>query len=169
MAAKPLLAVVPIMVLYSGALACKHPVDSGPQSGQFTIDFPSTPAAVMTDSLQAFVFDSADATNLCHELVSARSAQNKWLATPLAKSDPFPPCKLITSPGSVTLPPTHFGERAIVVVGQSGGTDILIGCRRVTFGDEDVPTVITLTLIGQMGLKPTSCTTLREHCDGKEC
>jgi hypothetical protein len=158
--------IVPLVCVGVTATGCLR--EASPHQGQFTVDFPSTAAAIQTDSLEVYVFASSDATatTFCHELVSARAAQNTWSVQPLSTTT-FPPCSVVTAPGSVSLPVADFGDRAIVIVGRASGKDLLIGCQRVTLGEGDLPIPIPLSLIGTTPVAPTTCTTVHDHCEGK--
>jgi hypothetical protein len=161
-AARPLLALAAAAAL---AVACGSggTQPSGPASGTLTVNFQTLSAAVETDTLLAFVFDAADAADLCHELEAARRTQQAWPVAPLATSPPFSPCGDVPS-----LPAVTFGDRAIVVVGQAAGKDVLIGCQREAVSQDDTQTPITLIPIDLMPPKASTCTSLAQFC-ARQC
>jgi len=156
-----------ILFLFATTLmACKDDVPGSPETVPFTVGFPTVQAATNTDGLLVYVFDATSASPaFCSELISSRNTANRWPVAPLATSKAFAPCQLQSAPDSVTLPPVSFGERAVVVVGQSAGSDLLIGCQRTVLGQEDLDLTISLIAVPRAVLNPAKCKTLREHCD----
>jgi hypothetical protein len=151
--------------LVGGLSACGGSDDSSTEAAMFTVSFPSFAAAVATDSLQVSIFDAQNSPDLCHELVRARTAGSTLPSQPLVTGERFTPCQA----GQVKLPPVTFGDRALLVVGESAGKDVLIGCQHVTMsaGQTELPIPLALAAIGTEGMAPTTCRTLRDHCDGR--
>jgi hypothetical protein len=141
---------------------------ASPSGGTYTITFPSTAAAIATDTVQVLVFDAgrdaADLGNLCPSLVQMRRS-NQELPPRLLEAPPATPCDLLSGAGTVTIP---YGYRALLVVAERGGQDFLIGCaiENATEGGELSP--IDLTLIDdQTTVKPTTCAQLSSFCAHK--
>lgn len=151
--------------LAAPVLACGSSSDS--TSGTFTIQFPSTAAAIATDYVQVLVFDVKDAAQRegrCQELITAR------LTSPASLAPTVPPirqsiCDLVLATGkAVTVP---YGEHALLAVAQRRGetNDFMIGCALMTIGDGDAPLPIPLRLVSvNEGVPATDCETVTEFC-----
>jgi hypothetical protein len=132
-----------------------------------TLTFPSTEAAVASDSVQIQVFDetAADPSNLsaaCEDLVAqARSSQA--LPAPLVDVSTSA-CALQSGDDPVTV---GVGVRAFLVTATSNGTALLIGCtvESVEGGSLLVP-IDLVPLSDAVVVPPTTCTALSQHCSG---
>jgi hypothetical protein len=160
-------------VLACAALtACSAP-DPGPSQGRYTVEFPTTEAAVATDFVQVFVFDVIDETkrgSLCDDLISTRITAP---ATLKPSVDPPAPatniCEMRAGIKPVTIP---YGEHALLAVAQRRNKDqlqdLLIGCTIMTIGDGDAPLPIQLRLVNPTQQLPTTnCASVGDYCGGK--
>jgi len=147
--------------------ACASKQSADPSTGTYTVAFPSTAAAVATDTVKVIAFDVADAGSalICADLVLARRS-NQALPTPVAESKEISPCDLASGKGQLTL---TYGPRAVLAVAQKSGVDYLIGCavENVGEGSEQVPVQLALAS-ATVVVPPTTCTTLSDHC-GNHC
>jgi hypothetical protein len=141
---------------------------SSPSGGTYTITFPSTAAAVATDSVQVLVFDAgqdaAGVEHVCPGLVQLRRTHQQ-LPPRLLEAPPASPCDLLGGTGTVTIP---YGSRALLAVAERGGRDFLIGCsiENVTQNSELSP--IDLTLIDDQTTVPaTGCAKSSDFCQHK--
>jgi hypothetical protein len=147
--------------------------EADPSKGTYTVQFPSTAAAVATDFVQVLVFDvkkPEDRDGLCQELITAR------LTTPASLAPSIPPapaaniCEMRAGLKGVTVP---YGEHALLAIGQKKDRqdqlkDFLIGCTIMTLGDGDAPLPIPVRLVSVNAPVPaTTCASVSEYCDGK--
>ncbi len=161
-----------------GLLGCGSAGNVAP--GTFTIDFPSTAAAIaavkQTQGVQVFAFSTSafgDAmtaeTGVCGNLVE-QSLTNNLTATPVAKSMLFTPCDLLMAGhGSVAVP---YGSYAFLAVAKTAsGTPFLVGCAEQTLSSTNTAVTIPLGLATDMDAVPaTSCTSLSQACpSGGHC
>lgn len=156
---------VAFALLVVGAGACSASPD-GPSTGTYSIQFPSTEAAVATDTVQVFVFDApkpSDRATYCQSLIQGR--RRKDPQKPLYQSTPVNICELLQGRRPITV---SYGEKAVMAVGQRGAVDFLIGCVIQTFGDGDAPLDIDLTLVdlGQP-VPETDCKSVSAACQEK--
>jgi hypothetical protein len=150
-------------------LACTSGTSaSSPSGGTYTITFPSTAAAVASDSVQVLVFDagkdSASVEDLCPNLVLMRK-NNQQLPPRLLEVPPASPCDLLGGSGTMTIP---YGSHALLAVAEREGKDFLIGCaiENVTQNSELSP--IDLTLVDDQSTVPaTTCAQLSAFCQNK--
>jgi hypothetical protein len=142
------------------AAACSSPK---PVGGSFTVDFPSTAAAVATDNVQVFAFPFTT-PDTCQTLFEERRSKQPPATGPIAESAVLSPCDLLAGKGTVAL---GFGNYAFLGVGQRGGSDFLIGCAAQAISDSNSNVVIPLTLASnQVSVPTTMCTALSQHCAG---
>jgi hypothetical protein len=149
-------------------LACGCGTEKGPPSqGSFTLTFPSTAAAVTTDTVQIFVFEVADGgvSALCPSLIERRRSKQQ-LPPRLLELPPTSPCDLAAGKQQLNIP---YGVRGLLAVGQRGGEDYLIGCAVEPIGDGDAPVPIQLTMFSSTVAVPsTSCQQLSQKCQ-RQC
>ena len=137
-----------------------------PSSGSYVVTFPSTAAAVATDSVVVLVFDVPvqQLGTFCQDVV--RKRRNKEdLPRAIAETAQITPCDLNGGKGPLSV---SYGTRAVLAVGSRGGQDFLIGCavQEVAEGSQPVP--VDITLVNQMVTVPqTSCVKFTDHCAGK--
>ena len=136
---------------------------AGPSAGTYTIAFPSTAAAVATDTVQVLVFDVADGgpEDFCPAIMSARRS-NQSLPTALVEAKPTSPCDLAAGQGTVTVP---YGVRAVLAIAQKGTSDYLLGCAIQNVGEGSTQVPVQLTLASTTLTVPaTTCPSLSDHC-----
>jgi len=155
-------ALVPLALV---AGACSSEPD-GPSTGTYAIHFPSTEAAVATDTVQIFVFDApkpGERASYCQSLIQGR--RRKDPQKPVYQNTPVNICELLQGRRPITV---SYGEKAVMAVGQRGAVDFLIGCVIQTFGDGDAPLDIDLTLVdlGQP-VPETDCKSVSAACQEK--
>jgi len=139
-------------------------VDGGPAaSGTYTLKFPSTAAAVATDTVQIYVFPGGDGGQSCFALV--QKEQSHQALPPASQSTaPITPCDLEAGTGALTIP---FGSVAVLAVAQRKNADFLIGCAEKTLSAADPSVSVDLSLAGTgVAVPPTVCTDLSPHCKG---
>lgn len=155
------------LVPLSLVAACTAAAD-GPSKGTYTVQFPSTEAAVATDTVQVLVFEGPkpnERASYCQDLIQARKRKDPQ--TPLVRSRPANICELLQGRQPIEVP---YGEKAIMAVGQRAAVDFLIGCVIQTFGEGDAPLDIDLTLIdvGQ-AVPSTDCKSVSAACTEGKC
>lgn len=154
-------AIVPILA--SAVAACASET-APPTPAELRVQFPSTAAAVSTESLQVLVFDH-DATGGCLELVQKRRT-NQPLPPALVTAGPTPSCEFFA--GAAPNVRVDYGARSVLIIGQRAAQDWLIGCTEAQVGDEGgvSPLVqVPLTLASRtVSVPATTCTTLGDHC-----
>jgi hypothetical protein len=154
------------------AVACAD--DPPPTSGTYTVEFPSTAAAVATDFVQILIFDVApqDRARRCGDLIAGRLGDPASLEPAV---DPAPAaniCEMRAGRKPVTVP---HGEHALLAIGQRKSSadekkleDFLIGCAIMTIGDGNAPLPIPVRLVSvDRPVPPTACTSVTDYCDDK--
>ncbi len=146
--------------------------EAEPSKGTYTVQFPSTAAAVATDFVQILVFDvktPEDRASICQDVITAR------LTTPGSLEPSVPPapaaniCEMRAGKKAVEIP---YGEHAILAIAQKKDRqdqlkDFLIGCAIMTVGDGDAPLPIPVRLVSVSAPVPaTTCGSVGEYCDG---
>lgn len=144
--------------------------NEGPSKGNVSVSFPSTAAAVATDTLQFFVFDvpsGQDRTTYCDQLVGKKRSGD--VLVPQMQSPEIPICQAFAK---YPLPEISYGEHAIMAIGSRSTTSpvprgpILIGCVVQTVDEGDVQTPIVLSLFDAAVTLPPDpgCSSLSEFC-----
>jgi hypothetical protein len=144
-------------------VACAAP-SSGPSAGTYTLAFPSTAAAVATDTVQLFVFEAPasaeERAGFCESLIQGRKRKDPQ--RPLATNQPVNICELLLGRKPITL---AYGDRAILALAQRRGADFLVGCTLQSLGDGDAVTPIDLALVDVGNPVPeTSCNSVGDFC-----
>lgn len=147
----------------AAVLGCNAAAD-GPSPGTYTLNFPSTAAAVATDTVQLFVFDApktpAARSGFCQELIQAR--KRKEPQRPVTSNQPVNICELLQGRKPITI---DYGDRAILALAQRRGVDFMIGCTLQTLGDGDAPIPIDLGLLDVGNPVPdTDCSSVGDFC-----
>jgi hypothetical protein len=146
--------------------ACSSKEATAPSGGSYTITFPSTAAAVATDTVEVLVFDVADAgpADICPTLMSARRS-NQSLPAALVDATPTSPCDLAAGRGAVTV---SYGVRAVLAIAKKGTSDYLLGCaiQNIGEGSTQVPVQLALATTA-LTVPPTTCASLSDHCANK--
>lgn len=148
----------------SVVVACSAGTED-PSPGTYTLKFPSTAAAVSTDTVQIVVFEApppgtAQRAGFCQELVQARRRKD-----PQREGVPNPAvniCELLQGRKPLTIP---YGEKALLAIAQRKGADFMIGCAIQTLGEGDAPLPIDLALIDVSNPVPeTNCSSVGDFC-----
>lgn len=151
-----------------GLVACAASAD-GPSKGTYTVQFPSTEAAVATDTVIVLVFDGPRGADqratLCQELVQQR--RKKEPQKPLFQSKAANICELLQGRQPIEV---AYGEKTLLAVGLRGSDDFLIGCVIQTIGQGDAPLDIDLTLVDVTQPVPeTDCKSVSAACTEGKC
>ena len=145
--------------------ACTAPA-KGPSTGTYSVAFPSTAAAVATDTVQLLVFDvpgGVDRQDFCLNLVEGRKRKDQQ--SPVLQNAPVNICEMLIGRKPITMP---YGEKAVLAVAQRKAADFLSGCVIQTFGEGDAPLDIDLALVDVSNAVPdTTCATVGDFCGGK--
>lgn len=154
------------------ALAACTSGEAEPSEGTYTVQFPSTAAAVATDFVQILVFDvGRDRAERCQELITARVSDPQSL-TPVV-NPPSPAaniCEMRAGRKPVRVP---YGEHAILAIAQRKDAedqlrDFLIGCAIMTIGEGDAPRPIPVSLISvNQPVPTTTCGSVGEYCEAR--
>jgi hypothetical protein len=141
--------------------------DDGPSSGTYTIQFPSTAAAVATDTVQLLIFDppktAADRAGFCQSLIQARKRKDPQ--KPTVSNQPVNICEMLQGRKPITV---DYGEKAVLAVAQRRAMDFMIGCTIQTFGNGNAPLPIDMSLIDvSVPVPDTTCTSVTDFCTQK--
>ena len=161
------------MMSAAGAVAAAVVVTScsasekDPSTGSYTINFPSTAAAVATDTVQLLVFDApkdaAERAGFCQDLIQARKRKDQQ--KPTTQNSPVNICEMNQGKKPITI---IYGEHAVLAVAQRKAIDFLIGCTIQTYGDGNPILPINLGLIDVGNPVPdTTCTSVSDFCTQK--
>jgi hypothetical protein len=149
-----------------GSVACTAP-STGPSPGTYSVSFPSTAAAVATDTVQLLVFEvpksGEDRNDFCLTLIQGRKRQDPQ--KPILQNTPVNICEMLGGRKPITIP---YGEKAVLAVAKRKMNDFLIGCSIQTFGDGDAPLDIDLALVDVgVSVPDTPCATVGDFCSQK--
>ena len=139
----------------------------GPSTGTYSVAFPSTAAAVATDTVQLLVFEVPAApdqrADFCLTLIQGRKRQDPQ--KPILLNAPVNICEMLGGRKPFTIP---YGEKAVLAVAKRKMNDFLIGCSIETFGDGDAPLEIDLALVDVgVAVPDTPCATVSDFCTQK--
>ena len=152
-------------VLAALAVACTAG-EEAPSPGTYTIEFPSTAAAVATDTVQLLVFEAppeAERDGFCATLIRARKRRDQL--RPLSSNQPVNICEMLFGRKPVTI---GYGDKAILAIAQRKGEDFMIGCNMQKVGDGDLPLPISMALFDVGSPVPdTQCVSVGEFCAGR--
>lgn len=146
--------------------------EADPSKGTYTVQFPSTAAAVATDYVHILVFDvetPEERGSICQDLITARLTKPGSLEPSVPPAPPANICEMRAGRKVVTIP---YGEHALLAIAQKKDRqdqlrDFLIGCAIMTIGDGDAPLPIPLRLVTVSApVPPTTCGSVGEYCDG---
>lgn len=154
-----------VTVFAASLLACSSTkyVDADAAPGSYNVLFPSTAAAVATDTVQIWVFGGDAGTATCLSLVQKRQS-HQALPPALITSDPTPPCDLAAGKGGVTIP---FGKVSVLAVGTRKGNDFLVGCTEQQLDSAAASVDVYVSLASNTQSVPTTtCTALSTFCSG---
>lgn len=155
---------VAVFAPLAGLAACTAGPDE-PSKGTYAIEFPSTAAAVATDSVQVLVFavpTPEDRPHLCQDLLRARRSREPL--QPVVENPAQGTCAILSG-NPATAVNVPYGEHALMAVGVRNGVDFLLGCSIQTIGDGDAPLPIVLSLADPtVGVPDTVCTSVGQFC-----
>ncbi len=137
--------------------------EASPSQGTYTVQFPSTAAAIATDYVQLFVYDVTPDTlpYACADLIAARERQDNSVK-PIVTGPQVNVCELLNGAKPITVP---YGQKAVLGVGLRGADDFLVGCVVQTFGDGNAPLAIPLQLVDVGTAVPdTTCQSVGQRC-----
>ncbi len=149
------------------ALVACTAASKGPSTGSYQVTFPSTAAAVATDTVQLLVFelpaDPGARTDFCLTLIQGRKRLDPQ--KPILSNTPVNICEMLGGRKPITIP---YGEKAVLAVAKRKMNDFLIGCSIQTFGEGDAPLDIDLALVDVGVTVPdTPCATVGDFCTQK--
>lgn len=156
-------------VLVTFVVACSAG-EADPSTGTYTVQFPSTAAAVATDFVVVLVFDIPDEnarTRRCQDLVAERRKGNALRPDYPAQNPPPNICEMLNGKKPLTVP---YGEKALLAIAQRKNSDdrvvdFMIGCVVATIGEGNAPVPIELSLIDVAQPVPaTTCGSVGEWC-----
>ncbi len=138
--------------------------EGDPSSGGYTIQFPSTAAAVATDTVQVLLFDVPDGEGermtFCEQLIQARKRKDPQ--KPSVLNPPANICEMLQGRKAIRVP---YGERAVFAIAQRRGVDFMLGCAIQTIGDGDLPLPIAMSLVDLGNPVPdTTCSSVGAFC-----
>lgn len=159
----------------AGLAACASGEEGGDDAskGTYTVQFPSTAAAVATDYVQVLVFDvksPADRAKICEDLITTRLTDPLKLAPSV---DPPAPaadiCEMRAGRKPIVVP---YGEHALLAIAQrqfgQDLRDFMIGCALMTVGDGDAPLPIPVRLVSvSLPVPATTCSSVGDFCAEK--
>gem|GEM_PF-1328182 len=157
---------VALLLTGTGA-GCASP-EGEPTAGTFTLAFPSTAAAVASESVQVLAFDlplmdgetPVPNERACLTLLQRR--KQKEQQRPSSVFGPMSVCALRQASEPLML---AYGPRALVAVTQRQGADFLVGCSMQSVGSGDLVEPIRLALVDVSQPVPSAqCSTLAEAC-----
>jgi len=152
-----------LAALVAASIACSAGEES-PSLGTYTIQFPSTAAAVATDTVQVLLFDlpktQAERTAFCATLIQSR--KKKDLPKAAFQNQSVNICEMSQGRRPITIP---YGERAVFAIAQRRGIDFMVGCSIQTVGQGDAPLPISMALVDVGNAVPeTTCSTVSDFC-----
>lgn len=138
--------------------------EGDPSTGTYTIVFPSTAAAVATDTVRILLFDPpatpADRDAYCATLIQSRKLNDNLKFT--LQTPDVNICEMLAGKKPIEVP---YGEHAALAVAQRMGVDFMIGCTIQSFGDGDAPLPIAVELVDVSNpVPPTTCSTVSDFC-----
>lgn len=144
-----------------------------PSKGVYTVQFPSTAAAVATDFVQILVFEiknDQERSRLCEDLIAARLTDPAALEPSVDPAPAANVCEMHAGTKPIVVP---YGEHALLAVAQKKDEhdrlkDFMIGCATMTIGDGDAPRPIFVRLVSvNQPVPATRCGSVSEYCEGR--
>ncbi|AKV03048.1 hypothetical protein AKJ09_09711 [Labilithrix luteola] len=143
--------------------ACAAKTESDPPPVNFNIAFPSTSAAVLTDSVKVYVFAGTPAS--CSELVRLRQTQQPLPPT-VTETGALSPCQLAGGQGSTFQLPINE-TYTMLAVGQIGSADVFAGCVvQSNYGATEALPIPLSFIDNKQKLATTQCVKLSDKCSG---
>jgi hypothetical protein len=149
------------------ALVACSPGTQAEKSGMVGITFPSTNAAIATDTIELRVFDASVAGNDCLTLIQTEE-KTQPLPKAIYDSGKVDTCTFFASQAKSF--DMGYGSRAFMVVGQRANADFVLGCSIAGIGDVansvNVELSLDLSTFTQTTQVPdsTTCASLGDKC-----
>jgi hypothetical protein len=149
------------------ALVACSPGTQDEKSGTVGITFPSTNAAIATDTIELRVYDSTIQGNDCLTLIETEQKAQP-LPKPIYDSGNVATCTFFAS--QVKPFDMGYGSRSFLVVGQrsTNGTaaDFMLGCTTAGIGDVSNSVNVDLSIFDPTSQVPesTKCASLSDRC-----
>ena len=138
-------------------------VPDPPTQGSYNLVFPNSSAAVVTEGVKIFVYDSAAPDINCDRLLAARRT-GQTLPPALLESNTFGICDLLNNAQSTRMN-VGYGKRTFLAVGFNKGADLLIGCNAGEVSPDATPVAISLGTVNiTRPLPPAKCAQLADVC-----
>jgi hypothetical protein len=136
-----------------------------PKESRVNIVFPSTKAAVASDTVQMLVYEATD-PNACLDLVQRRRTnQDPSRRVITGMRTPITTCDFLAR--GVPSLSLGYGRRAFFVLVQRDESDFLIGCTLQGVGDEEQTIDVALTPVNSgVSVPDTTCGQLSAKCAG---
>jgi hypothetical protein len=134
---------------------------AAPTTTQYTLEFPSTAAAVGADTVQVFVFDHSQPKTDCTSLISGRAAKN--LPPSIAQTDQVPLCDVLSG-AKGKIPDVAYGSVSFLAVTQRNGVDYFTGCVSVQLSATSAPVGIQLQAATTSPIPTTNCMNVSDFC-----
>jgi hypothetical protein len=145
--------------------ACAIQKTSEPASIPISVDFPSTAAAVQTDSVTVSVFDS---NQQCTDLITLVQT-GQQLPAAIQRTAALAPCQLLNNQGNSVDLPLH-DDYTFLAVGEIKGNPVFIGCTvQNAFGNTEALSVPISFINDKQSLNPTNCGKLSDKCNHTGC
>jgi hypothetical protein len=156
------------VALVTCGVACSPGTDAE-KSGSVGITFPSSNAAIATDTIELRVYDSTIQGNDCLTLVESEQ-KTQPLPKPIYDSGKINTCTYLAN-GGVKPFDMGYGSRSFLVVGQRAPTgqqaaDFMIGCSVAGIGDVSNSVNVDLSVFDPTSQVPdsTKCASLSDRC-----
>ena len=154
------------VVLGAVLLACTAS-EEAPSPGTYTLQFPSTAAAVATDTVQLLFFDvlptQAERSGQCASIIQAR--ERKDPQRPQFQNTSVNICELSQGKKPVSIP---YGEHVVFAIAVRSNVDFMVGCNIQTFGKGNAPLPIAMSLVDVRNPVPdTTCGSVTDFCQSK--
>jgi len=142
--------------------ACAAEEEAAPPNIAVDVEFPSVAAAVAVDSVKLFVFEGAVA---CNDLVRRRQTDQALPATKV-ETPSLSPCDFQRGTNNAFELPLR-GSYTMLAVGQSAGTDLLVGCaQQASFGATRAQPIALTYVDATKRIPETTCAKLSDKCNG---
>jgi hypothetical protein len=144
------------------AISCAKKENAEPPDVPFEVKFPSTAAALATDTVKVYVFDGA---LVCDDLIRLRQTAQPLPST-VAETPTLTPCQLHKGENN-SFDLTLERDYTMLAVGQIGGQDVFIGCAVQTAYGTTLANPIQVSFIDdRVNIPAQTCTRLSDKCNG---
>ncbi|MEO7113891.1 MAG: hypothetical protein ABI183_25850 [Polyangiaceae bacterium] len=149
------------------SLAACSPGTESQKAGAVSVTFPSTKAAIATDTIELRVFDANAPGNDCLTLIQTEE-KTQPLPKPIYDSGKVDTCAFFAN--QVKPFDMGYGARSFIVVGQRSNADFVLGCTTAGIGDVansvNVELSLNLSTFAPTTQVPDSatCSSLGDRC-----